>query len=92
MDLTDFISITLKSIKEGVTQANGDSTKFFKIVPEGKVVNFDIAVEIVKEDQSGKGGELKIHVAEGKIDQSSKSKESNISRINFTVGVNTIIA
>jgi hypothetical protein len=91
MDLKDFIATTLISIKEGIATANSKTDKAFKVMPEAKVVNFDIAVEIAKEKSSEKGGGLKIHVVEGKIGGSSTSKESNVSRINFTVGVNTII-
>lgn len=91
MDLSEFITKTLVSIKEGVSNANKQTSNSFQIQPHAKVVNFDIAVEIAKENENKKGGGLSIKVVEGNLENSSKSKQSNISRINFTVGVNTII-
>jgi len=91
MDLKDFISTTLVSIREGIAEANKKTDKAYKIVPENKVVNFDIAVEVSNEQKSGGGGGIKIHVVEAKLGKDHTNKESNISRINFTVGVNTII-
>ena len=92
MDLEAFITKTLKSIKAGIHGANeGESNKMFKINPEAKVVNFDVAVVVGKENTTSGGGGLSIKVLEGKLGKSSKTNESNVTRINFTVGVNTII-
>lgn len=91
MDLSEFITKTLVSIKEGITEASKQTGNAFKVLPEAKVVNFDIAIEIAKEKASKKGGDLSIKVVEGSLESSLKSKQSNISRINFNVGVNTII-
>lgn len=92
MDLKDFIATTLISIKEGIVEANSKTTKAYKIMPEDKVVNFNVAVEVSKEGKSEAGGGIKIHVVEARLGKDQTSKESNISRINFTVGVNTIIS
>lgn len=92
MDLKDFIATTLVSIKEGIEEANTKTSKAYKIMPENKVVNFDIAVEVSREGTSQKGGGIRIHVVEAKLGKDSKEKESNVSRINFIVGVNTIIS
>lgn len=89
MDLSEFIAKTLISIRQGISEANKQTGNAYKIHPEAKVVNFDIAVEIGKEDSSEKKGGVAIKVVEGSMSGSSKSKESNITRINFTVGVNT---
>jgi dihydroxyacetone kinase DhaKLM complex PTS-EIIA-like component DhaM len=91
MDLSDFIATTLISIQKGITEANRQTNKAYKIMPESKVVNFDVAIEIGREDINGKAGALKVKVVEGNIEKTSKTKESNTSRINFTVGVNTIL-
>lgn len=91
MDLSEFITKTLVSIKLGVANANKETNNSFLISSDTKVVNFDIAVEIEREDSKSKGGGLTIKVVEGNLSSSSKSKESNVSRINFTVGVNTNI-
>jgi hypothetical protein len=61
-------------------------------MPENKVVNFDVAVEVSKEGKTEGGGGIKIHVVEARLGKGQTSKESNVSRINFTVGVNTIIS
>ena len=92
MDLKDFIATTLISIKEGVAEANKQTGNSFKIVSEAKVVNFDVAVEVSNEGKSEAGGKVKIYVVEGSLGKDTKTKESNVSRINFTVGVNTIIS
>lgn len=91
MDLSEFIAKTLISIRQGISEANKKTDNAYKIHPESKVVNFDIAVEISREDASEKKGGATIKVVEGSMGSSSKSKEANISRINFTVGVNTSI-
>lgn len=91
MDLGEFISKTLISIKEGIKDANSHANNSFYISTATHVVNFNVAVEVGKENTSEKGGGLKIHVVEGKMGGSSKSSESNISRIDFTVGVKTTI-
>lgn len=92
MDLSEFIAKTLISIRQGITEANKETENAYKIHPEAKVVNFDIAVEISREKSNEKKGGATIKVIEGSMGVTSKSKESNISRINFTVGVNTSIA
>ena len=92
MDLKDFIATTLISIKQGIEEANKQTNKAYKIMPESKVVNFDIAVEVSKEAKTGGGGGIKIHVVEAKLGKDQTNKESNVSRINFTVGVNTIMS
>lgn len=91
MDLKDFISTTLISIKQGIAEAN-KVDKAYLIVPENKVVNFDIAVEVSKEGKSGGSGGVKIHVVEAKLGKDQTNRESNVSRINFTVGVSTGIS
>ncbi len=91
MDLEEFITTTLVSIRKGIAGANKD-TKAYKITPEDKVVNFDIAVEVSKEGKTEGGGGLKIHIVEAKLGKGHTNKESNVSRINFTVGVSTAIS
>jgi len=91
MDLEDFISTTLISIRKGIAGANKEE-KMYKIIPENKVVNFDIAVEVSKEGKAGGGGGIKIHVVEANLGKEQTNKESNVSRINFTVGVSTAIS
>jgi hypothetical protein len=91
MDLADFISTTLISIRQGIKTANAETQGNFKIFSEDKAIKFDIAVEIAKESTGEKGGKLKIHVAEVGIERNSKTTESAISRINFIVGLNTSI-
>lgn len=91
MDLKDFIAKTLTSIEDGVKLANADNRNSYIISSKGDVVNFDVAVEIGHEGSSSKGGGLRIHVVSAELGGSSKTKESHISRINFTVGVKKTI-
>ncbi len=87
MELKDFISNTLISIQKGITSANSATSNSFIIRQAQEVITFDVAVEVGKENTSEKGGGLRIHVVEGKLSGSSKTKESSITRVLFTVGL-----
>lgn len=89
MDLTDFISQTLISIRDGVQSANKDKNLYQMNTTND--VEFDIAVEVSEEKSNQKGGGVAIRVVEGKLSSENKSRESNISRIKFKVKVKTII-
>lgn len=91
MDLAEFVKTTLTSIKNGVVQANKEAGGGYRMTPSNGKVEFDVAVEVAKEKGSQKGGGLAIKVIEGKISGSSSSKESNITRIKFSVEVSTTI-
>ena len=92
IDLKEFISITLTSIKDGVTDANKKSNNRFRVYAADNVVNFDIAVVVSNEGKREAGGGVRIHVVEAKAGVDSRTKESNVSRISFTVGVEHIIS
>lgn len=91
MELTQFIKITLSSIKKGVSEANSESGNVYRINPGSDKIDFDIAVEVAKEKGSEKGGGLAVKVIEGRISGSSSSKESSVSRIKFSVSVSTLV-
>lgn len=91
MDLKDFIAKSLVSIDEGVKEANSGDRNCYLIGARPEVINFDVAVEIGKEGSNTKGGGLHIQVVKAEIGGSSKTKESHISRINFTIGVKKTI-
>ncbi len=92
MDLKEFISITLTSIKDGVTDANEKSNNRFRIYAADKVVNFDIVVVVSNEGKTEAGGGVRIYVVEAKVGADSRIKESNASHIIFTVGIEQIIS
>jgi hypothetical protein len=87
MELKDFISNTLISIKNGLADANSQTNNSFVIRQAQEVITFDVAIEVGKENTTEKGGGLRIHVVEGKLSGTSKTKESSISRILFAVGL-----
>jgi hypothetical protein len=87
MELDEFITNTLISINKGVGEANKQADNRYVILPNKQVVNFDVAVEVSTNEGSKKGGGLKIHVVELGANKSVQTSSSNISRINFTVGV-----
>lgn len=91
MELKEFISTTLVSVKEGVGSANKKAGNVFRVRSGQDKVDFDIAVVIAKEKGSEKGAGLAIKVVEGKISGSSRLKESSHSRIKFSVGISTHI-
>ncbi len=87
MDLKDFIATTLTSIREGIIDANKQTSNKFKIYGTDKVINFDIAVEVSNEGKTGAGEGVKVHVIEANIGKGSTTKESNVNRISFPVGL-----
>ena len=87
MDLKDFIYTTLTSIREGIIDANKPTNNKFSIYGAEKVITFDIAVEVSNEGKVGAGGGVKIHVAEVKVGKDNTTKESNVNRISFSVGL-----
>lgn len=89
MDLKNFISKTLTSIREGIKEANSDQN--FYINANTQVINFDVAVEIEREKGNSKGGGVNIKVVEGNLSSQTKIRDTNVSRINFTVGVKKTI-
>ena len=91
MDLSEFITTTLVSIHKGIVNANSQSENTYIVTANNQVVNFDVAVTVSNETSKGGKGGLHIHVAEASLGASSKKEESNISRINFTVGVKKTI-
>ena len=57
MDLKDFIATTLTSIREGIIDANKQTSNNFRIYVADKVINFDIAVEVSNEGKPELEGE-----------------------------------
>lgn len=91
MDLEDFISTTLRSIRLGIHNANEGQSSSYIMNSNKNEINFDIAVEVTNEKKTDKSGGLKIKVIEGSLGTNNTQKESNVSRIKFSVGVNTHI-
>ena len=87
MDLKDFIATTLIIIREGIVDANKQMSNKFRIYEADKATNFNIAVEVSNEGKVGAGGGVKIHVAEVKVGKDNTTKESNVNRISFSVGL-----
>jgi hypothetical protein len=86
MDLSEFITTTLVGITEGVKNANKKYYQYFKVRQATEVVTFDIAVSASSESEGKKGGGIKIYVVDAGIGKTDKKFESNVSRIQFTVG------
>lgn len=91
MDLSDFIKITLISIRNGVVEANESVGKVYNLFPNRDSVNFDVAIEVARQNNTKKGGGISIKVVEGKLSDTAKSSESSYSRIKFSVGIVTNI-
>lgn len=91
MDLSEFITTTLTSIQKGVVDANGKTDGTYNVVANNQVVNFDVAVTVSKKSSKGGKGGLQIHIVEASLGTTSKKEESNVSRINFTIGVKKTI-
>lgn len=92
MELDEFIKNTLVSINKGVGDANKEASNRFVVWPNQQVVNFDVAVEVSSNVGTKKGGGVRIHVVELGANKSTQTSSSNVSRINFTIGVQEDIA
>jgi len=96
MELNEFIKQTIIQITDGVRDGNKyiQENDFGEGVRNGyyKEVNFDIAVTSNEEEKSGMGGKISVAnlLSLGANDE-SKTKYSNVSRIQFsvTLGIKT---
>jgi len=91
MELEEFITTTLFSIKKGISDANikiaevsGERCQY-EISPGGKGIKFDVAVTVSNEKESEGGGKVKIAVVDIGGGINSLSKEEHVSRIIFEV-------
>jgi hypothetical protein len=99
MELEEFISKTLVNISKGVKSANKEVGGLFMIEPSSwykdrtdGAIKFDIAVTASNESgQSGSGGIKVWSVGIGAEKQSSKLDET-VTKIKFSVAINTAIS
>ncbi len=86
MEIKDFVSETLRQIKEATADATTENDKFYLDVDTSKGVHFDLAV-VTMQETSGEGG-AKIQVA-GLMSAgggaSLANKYEQTSRIQFNV-------
>jgi hypothetical protein len=97
MELEDFISTTLLSIKNGIRNTNikiaenngkklgVDETVQYEIDRDNKGIKFDIAVTVSGEKAVEGGGKIRVAVVDIGGGKTSSSKEEHVSRINFEV-------
>lgn len=99
MELEDFITTTLLSIKKGIRNANVkiaedaggklgvDKTSQYQIDRDDKKgIKFDIAVTVSGEKTTEGGGKIRVAVVDVGGGKTSASKEEHVSRISFEVG------
>ena len=91
MELEEFITTTLFSIKKGIKDANikiakddGTSSQY-EINRDSKGIEFDVAVTVSSEKGSEGGGKIKIAVVDVGGTTNSFLKEEYVSRISFEV-------
>lgn len=97
MELEEFITTTLLSIKKGINVANikiaedngkelgVDETIQYEIDSESKGIKFDIAVTVSSETTGNGGGGIKVAVVNIGASVTSASAQEHISRISFEV-------
>ncbi len=97
MELEEFITTTLLSIKKGIQEANIciskqkgktlgiDDDIQYEIHRESKGIKFDIAVTVSNEKEAEGGGKIKVAVLDIGGGKTTTSKEEHISRISFEV-------
>ena len=97
MELEEFITTTLLSIKEGIHNANikiaendgkklgVDETIQYEIDRDNKGIKFDVAVTVSGEKATEGGGKIRVAVLDIGGGKTSSSKEEHVSRISFEV-------
>lgn len=97
MDLQNFIKQTLVSIKTGVAAANKDlgaekGKPVYAIYSrnDGEIV-FDVAVTVSAETKKNKQGSLRVAVVGIGADKKDTDAEQTVSRIKFSVKVDSTI-
>ena len=97
MELDDFITTTLLSIKKGIRNANTkiaeddgkklgiDATIQYEIDRGNKGIKFDVAVTASGEKAVEGGGKIQVAVMNIGGSGSSSSKEEHVSRISFEI-------
>jgi len=97
MELEEFITTTLLSIKKGIRGANlkisaddkktlgVDGTIQYQINHDSKGIKFDIAVTASNEKETEGGGKIRIAVIDVGGGKTLSSKEEHVSRISFEV-------
>jgi len=98
MELEEFITTTLLSIKKGIRNANlkiseddgktlgVDDTIHYEIDRNNKGIKFDIAVTISNEKETEGGGKIRVAVVDIGGGKTLTTSEEHISRISFEVG------
>lgn len=98
MELDEFITTSLLSIKKGIRNANLnisegegktlgiDDTIQYHIDHTSKGVKFDVAVTVSNEKETEGGGKIRVAVIDIGGGKTLTSKEEHISRISFEVG------
>lgn len=102
MEVKDFINETISQILESVDELNAKyADKGASIANLGNYsykgvwrknyvtdVDFDIAIEVVTDKESGKGGRLGVaSVFTGSIESSSRKQDQSVSKVHFTLPV-----
>ncbi len=98
MDLQQFIKQTLVSVKKGVADANdelggkGKERMHYAIYSrnDGEVV-FDVAVTVSAATKKNKEGSLRVAVLEVGAGKDDTSAQETVSRIKFSVKVDSTI-
>lgn len=97
MELEEFITTTLLSIKKGIRGANLkiseedgktlgiDDTIQYQINHDSKGVKFDVAVTVSNESETEGGGKIRVAVVDIGGGKTITSKEEHISRISFEI-------
>jgi hypothetical protein len=99
MELEEFITTTLLSIKRGIRAANvasaedegkilgEDATIQYQIDKKEKNggINFDVAVTVSNGSKKQGGGKIRVAVLDVGGEKSSSSQEEHVSRISFSI-------
>jgi hypothetical protein len=97
MELKDFIKTTLRELSQALDESGVELKKkialtntTLRVKSHGDygLIDFDLAVDVKESTKSGKGGDLKISIAEARIGKDSETASSSTSRIKFTVEAN----
>lgn len=92
MELKEFIKNVLNDIIEGVEEVRSSSIRDLRVQgdKDKSAVEFEVAVTVESLDSTNKGGKIKVmELLQGSADVSKEQKNSSVSRIRFSVYVDS---
>lgn len=97
MDIKEFVKTTLRELSEALSESSSELGKKIELTNttlrvkgagDYGLIDFDLAVDVTKSEESAKNGGLKISIIEGNVGTNKGLISTNVSRIKFTIEAN----